>query len=669
MLTAEPPFTGATALSIMAKHSVEPVPGVRTLRNTVSPALEQVVVTALAKRPADRFASAAQFVEALDRSITSPALPAASVRTAVSRAAFIGAAVLLALLLASATVWFALQGRAATATASAVPVVAVLPFEHVGAADEAYFTDGVTDEISSRIAEIHGLAVISRSSANQYDIRHTSLEQIARDLQADYIVAGSIRTDRRPDGTGLVRVVPRLVRLSDGHEIWTNRYDASLTPGEIFQVQGTIAQSVAEALHIALLPATAQSLESRPTASLEAYDAYLRGNLYATQMLVEGGQRLAIEMYERAVELDPSFALAHARLAQSRSIYYYFFDRRPARLLQVEQAVARARELAPDQPQTRIAQGYLHYWGHLDYERAMREFEAAAALQPSNSELQWVIGSVQRRQGRMQDALASFSRASVLDPRAHLYPFEMAGTYTVMRRFDEALPYVDRAIALAPDWLPGLVALPLIHARKGDTERARALLASLASRADMLEPATKILVGDIVYRPLWDMVMPAEFEETLARLPLDESVDSVAYWITKANLYDRRQNADAARANRDSARIVLEGRVARTPDDGALHVELAGVLAGLGRDREAAMHAQLAERAQLVERDAFRGPFWQIELARNMAAIGDHDGALRLIEQMLQVPNSAGPAFLRLDPAFAALRADPRFERILASAR
>lgn len=668
MLTGEPPFTGATALSIMAKHSLEPVPGVRTLRDTVPPALERVVTKALAKRPADRHASAAAFIEALDRSVAGHA----PVHVTGGRGRLmlrIAVGVVIAVLLAGGAAALLLRSGSGGATTAAEPVVAVLPFEHLGPAEESYFTDGVTDEISSRIAEIHGLAVISRASANQYDLRTVPLDRIARDLRADYVLAGSIRTDRRPDGTGIVRVLPRLIRVSDGHQVWSTGYDARLTPGEIFQVQGTIAQSVAEALHIALLPATAESLERRPTASLEAYDAYLRGNLYATQMLVESGQRLAIEMYERAVELDPGFALAHARLGQSRSIYYFFFDRSPNRLRDAELAVARARTLAPDLPQTRIAEGYLYYWGHLDYDNAMREFEAAATHQPSNSELQWVIGSVRRRQGRVEEALASFTRASLLDPRAHLYPFEIGGTLTIMRRFDEALPYIDRAIALAPDWLPGRIALPLIRLRMGDAATARTQLLELAMQPDQLESATEVLVQDIVYRPMWDMVVPADYERVLENLSLDESVDSVALWIARARLFARRGDDVRARATHDSARSVLERRLARSPDDATLHVDLAGVLAALGRGDEAARHAEVARQAGLIRRDAFRGPFWHVELARVLLVIGDREGALDLLEESLAGPSAAGPDFLRIDPAFAALHDDPRFKTILENAR
>ena len=230
-----------------------------------------------------------------------------------------------------------------------------------------------------------------------YSVRRMTLKEIARELKVQYVLAGSVRTDRRADGTGVVRVIPELTRVSDEQLVWGGRYDAALAPGQIVHVQGVIAAGVAEALNVRLLFPERPATDAAPTENLQAYDYYLRGNSYAREFLVEAGARRAVEMYERAVELDPQFALAYAKLAQARSMLYYFFDRTSRQLELAGDAADRALALRPDLPEARIARGYLYYWGHLDYDRALQQFRAARERQPNNSQLLWVIASVERR--------------------------------------------------------------------------------------------------------------------------------------------------------------------------------------------------------------------------------------------------------------------------------
>ncbi len=655
MLTGAPPHEAATAIAVLVQRASGPPPPVRRARPELSVEVDAALMKALATSPDDRFDNATEFRHALR-----PRLPAGSGGGGIRRTALIAGALLLAALLT------AIVGRQLVSRpTSKVPVVAVLPFENLGPPDEDYFTAGITDEVSSRIAQIAGITVIAQASAAQFDLQQTTLAKVAESLHADYVIVGSIRTERRPDGTGMVRVTPRLVRTSDGVEVWSDRIDADLTPGEIIAAQGRIAESVASELHVQLLPGTKQVLATRPTANLDAYDAYLRGNLFASRFLVPDRQSQAIAMYQRAIALDSTFAVAYARLAQVQALFYYFFDRRPERLAQVEAAVAAADRLAPGEAQTHIARGYLRYWGHLDYDGAMREFDAARSEEPANAELLWAIGSVQRRQGRFEEALESFRRAADLDPRNHLFVFETGGTLNMLRRIDEALVYVDQAVALAPDWLPGLVARPLILVAAGRIAEARADLTRLAQKPGVLEKLVPFLVDDAFYRKLWRLALPAPYQDGLDRLSLSQApFDSAAFYMAKAGLYQRRDQKTRTLAYFDSARAVLEGRSAARPTDAALKIDLGMAYAGLGLRDRAAAEAAAADTVDMIAQDAFRGTLWETELARLHLALGQRDDAIRLVQRLCAVPATLTAPYLRADPEFRPIVNDPRIARL-----
>ncbi|MGH7580494.1 MAG: protein kinase domain-containing protein [Gemmatimonadales bacterium] len=664
MLVGEPPFKGPSAQAVLARHSMDPVPRLRTVRETVPEGVEQVVRRALAKVPADRFPSVRQFADALAAAVTASPRGMARRTTSGWRMALAGAALLA--LIGGGWVLLHRYGGPGDPLTGTRPVIVVLPFENLGPPSDAYFAEGLTDEITSRIGQNSGLAVISRASALQYSRRRTSLKRIARELKVHYVLAGSIRTDRRPDGSGAVRVTPELTRISDERLVWSDRYDAALVPGEIVRVQTAIAQGVARALNVQLLPPEQRALEARPTENLQAYDFYLRGNAYGRQFLVEEGSRSAVEMYQRAVALDTTFALAYAKLAQARSTLYYFFDRSERQVRLASEAVDRAFALDPNLTEGRIALGYLYYWGHLDYERALEQFRAARERQPNNSELLWVIGSVERRQGDWDQALANFRGALELDPRSHLFAFEVGGTLHLMRRYVETAPFYDQAMALAPEWVPAAASKALLYTSEGDLEGARRVMRDAASRLDPVEQIVPVLVGDISYRHLF-AILDQEYQDALGRFSLRTArVDSGSYYIAKAERARRLGWPDRARAYYDSGRAVWEPRARAQPAQPASRIELGTTYAGLGRISEAKREAAAAAALQPVSRDAMRGTFWALQLARLYAAVGDHDAAIEQLKALLVIPAPTSVSELRVDRTFESLRRNPRFQALLA---
>jgi serine/threonine-protein kinase len=664
MLVGEPPFTGPSAQAVLARHSVDPVPRLRTVRDTVPEVVEQLVTKALAKVPADRFPTVGQFADAL--SAAGSAHPAGVAKSARSwRSVALSVFALLALL---GVAWTLAQrfGGSSTPLTGPHPMIVVLPFENLGPPSEMYFAEGLTDEITSRIGENSGLAVISRASAMNYSVRRTTIKRIARELNVHYVLGGSIRIDRRPDGSGAVRVTPELTRVSDERLMWSGRYDATLVPGDIVRVQSEIAEGVAKALNVRLLLPELRALEARPTENLQAYDFYLRGNIYRRQFLVEEGSRSAVEMYERAVALDPKFALAYAKLAQARSMLYYFFDHTDRQLQLASQAVDRAFALDADLPEARIALGYFYYWGHLDYERALEEFRTARKRQPNNTELLWLIGSVQRRQGDWGEGLASFREALRLNPRSHIFAFEVGGTLHLMRRYAEAAPFYDQAIALAPEWVPAVASKALLYKRQGDLEGARRVMREAATRLDLMQQIVPVLVGEISYRPMF-AILDKEYEDALRRFSLRTArVDSGSYYLAKAELAQRLRWPDRARAYYDSGRAVWEPKARAQPEQPASHIELGMAYAGLGRTSEAIREAAAATALQPVSRDALRGAFWALQLARLYLAAGDQDAAIDQLKALLVIPAPISVSELRVDPTFDPLRRNPRFQALLA---
>lgn len=642
----------------------DPLAGLPTVRDPVPAAFQEVTARALAKEPADRFPTVQRFADALS------AAARASGPRVRARARLVRRAVLIGLGLSAL-----LGGTWAVLRRSAVPggsplgsrrMIVVLPFENLGPPSDAYFAEGLTDEITNRIAENNGLAVISHASAMNYSVRRMTIKQIARELKVQYVLAGSVRTDRRADGSGVVRVTPELTRVSDEQLVWGGRYDAALAPGQIVHVQGVIAAGVAEALNVRLLLPEKPAAEAGPTENLQAYDAYLRGNSYAREFLVEDGTRRAVEMYERAVELDPHFALAYAKLAQARSMLYYFFDRTNRQLELAGQAADRALALGPELPEARIARGYLYYWGLLDYERALEQFRAAREQQPNNSQLLWVIASVERRQGKWDQALASFQQALRLDPRSHIFTFEVGGTLHFMRRYAEAGRHYDRAMTLASDWVPAVASKALLYRAQGDSAGARRVMHDAARRLDLTHQIVPVLLGDPSYGCLFAM-LDEEYQQALEHFSLrTAAVDSGLYYLAKAELAPRRGRPHQARAYYDSARAVWEPKARGQPTQPAPHVELGMAYAGLGRSSDAAREAAAVRALRPVSHDAFRGAFWALELARLYVAVDQPDAAIDQLRALLAIPAPISVPELRVDPAFDRLRGNPRFQALLA---
>jgi serine/threonine-protein kinase len=667
MLAGQPPFSGPTAASVVHQHIAAAPPPITHIRPAVPAELAGALARALAKTPADRFNPVAQFAEALTprwstASGPGPSPEPTSIRPAVQwgrkRLVLVAAAtVAAALVLGGSWLWGGRRGGPPVGAAG-TPRIVVLPFTNLGAPGDQYFAEGVTDEITSRTGQLGGLEVIARSSAAKYAGREPDLAAIARDLDVQYVLEGSVRWQRAPDGPGRVRVTPELIRAADGTQLWTERYDAVLA--DIFEVQTDIAEKVAAAMGLALR--RTDSAAPPPTGDLEAYDLYLKANGFANRGTANQDMQVAVGLYEQAVRRDSTFALAWAKLAYVNAMIYWFrHDPTPARLQRAKQALDRAAALAPGTPDVELAQGYYAYWGHRDYAGALEHFGRARDARPNDADIIYGVAAVQRRQGRFDSALAGFTRALTLDPRGPERARAVAETYRILRRFPEAIQHWDRAIALAPDQAVSYEqkAQAQILAGGTITDARRTIEEGVAHDARDPDVLRYVLV--------WLDGMAGDYPAGLERLA------GVTQEVTLGQLFTSSRSLSAAdlhglmghqamsRASADSAVGALRTALVRTPGDAGLIGALGMAYADAGRREDALRAGRRATELLPYSRDAWGGGYRELELARIYTILGERDSAFARLEHVLSVPMDFTPALLRIDPWWAPLRGDPRF--------
>jgi serine/threonine-protein kinase len=540
----------------------------------------------------------------------------------------------------------------------------VLPFENLGSAEDEYFADGIAEEIMSRLSAIHTLGVISRTSAIQYKNSNKTIRQIGQELGVEYVLEGTVRWERPSEGPNRVRVTPQLIRVSDDTHLWSDRYDAVLA--NIFQVQSDIAQQVAETLDLTMLEPERKALESRPTQNMPAYDYYLRGDEYLYRGYLENDFRIAIQMYEKAIELDPTFALAYTRLARAHDkMYWLYHDRSEERLEMEKQAVDKAFQLNPNLPEAHMALGWYHYHGYLDYDRALEQFAIARKSQPNNSKILEGIGYVQRRQGKFEQALDNIKRASELDPLSNVLAISLTGTFVHLRRYPEAERNCERIILLRPDWPEGYARKAQLYLRwEGSTEKARKVLAEALQNIKSAEDAE--IVNSLVDIDVFD----GNYQEALDRLSLkSEDIDNQNSFIPNALrcalIYRYMNKKEPAKKYHDEARSILESKIQEQPEDARLHSSLGIAYAGLGRKEDAIREGKLGVELLPVSKEAMRGLYKVKDLAKIYVMVGEYDEAIDQLEYLLSIPSRLSIPLLRLDPAWDPLRDHPRFKKLI----
>ena len=670
MLAGEPPFTGSTAAAIVAKWFTEPIPSVRAIRPDVPEGVDQSVQRALAQSASDRFATTAEFVRAIQGApsgftpVPAPVAMPSPAATRPRRAPV--AAVVLGLGVLVAGSLFAWRRTHPGATEGTGPkVLAVLPFENLGDSADAYFADGVAEAVRGKLARVAGLEVIARGSSNQY--RHTTKapQEIARELGADYLLTATVRWDKAPGGGSRVRVTPELVDAGPGHAPrtrWEEPLDASLT--DVFQVQADIATKVAGALDVTLGDSARRDLAAQPTQNLAAYDAFLKGEAASQGMAVvdPASLRRAIGFYQQAVALDSAFVPAWAQLARAHASLYFNSAPTLAEADEGRHAAERAQALRPDRPEGPLALGEYYRSVALDNPQALAASEAGLKRAPNNVDLLGNAAMAEQALGRWDAALQHLAKAGALDPRSANTARRTGATLLWLRRYPEAHATLDRGLTLAPTNLNIIEQKSMVALAQGDLGAARAVVRTALTT---VEPAAVIAFFGYYWDLCW-VLDDAQQQQLLALPPNAFDNDRAAWSIVRAETYQLRGNSTQARVYADSARLAFEEQLRAAPQDAQRHVFRGLALAYLGRKGEAIEEGERAVRLWPISRDAYQGAYIQHQLARIYLLVGEPEKALDRLEPLLKIPYYLSPGWLRIDPTFAPLKSNPRFERLMA---
>jgi len=656
MLSGQLPFGGETATETLARI-IERQPDWQRLPETTPPNIRALLQCCLEKDPERRPADIADASIIINEALSKPqSEPRAKLRRI---AAVLSVGVIVVLSAVGVRLAMDRQARHSPKEIR----LAVLPFENLGSAEDEYFADGVTDAITARLAGIHGLSVISRQSAIQYKKSKKTTQEIAGELRADYLLEGTVQRERPTDPNSKVRIIPQLINASEDTHVWTEIYDDNMS--EVFRLQSDLAERVAQALDIAVLEPERLALSSKPTENMEAYEYYLQGiSYYGRRGFIESDCRIAIRMLERAVELDPGFALAYAQLCQIHSHMYNLYDHSLERIAMAKQAVDKALELDPDLSETHFALG--RYYNIIsDTERALEQFAIVLKSQPNHTAAIAMTGYTLRDLGELEQAVTNFKRVLELNPRNAQLLYHVGDTLVYLRKYPEAERYYNRAISLAPD-RPGFYweKTRLYLSWKGNTDKARVILTEALPNLESTEnPYANLFVTLDVF--------DRNYQRALYRLSLKSGDIDNMYWfipttLRYASIYWYMGQKELAKKYYDEARSILEIKIEQDPEEARFHSSLGIAYAGLGRKEDAVREGKLAVEILPVSKEAMRGPYRLEDLARIYVMVGEHDKAIAQLEYLLSIPGPLSVPLIQLDPAWDPLRNHPRFRKLVA---
>ncbi|MBA3777153.1 MAG: tetratricopeptide repeat protein, partial [Betaproteobacteria bacterium] len=553
------------------------------------------------------------------------------------------------------------------ATAVSAKSIAVLPFETPGG-EQAYFADGVQDQILTKLAGVADLKVISRTSTEKYRSTPRNVKNAAQELGVASLLHGAVEKDGER-----VRIK---VELFDGRteaRVWARSYEGDLR--ELFALEAEIAQQVANALQAKLSLGESYAVAAAPTRDPQAYDFFLRGEHEQRRgESVANAESFASAdaFYRQALDLDPSFALAAARLARCRLWSHWMITPlSPAELDEVKTLVERALATAPDLAESHIALGMFHYHAHRDYEEALAAFQRALELRPNNADARQYCGYVFRRQGNWERSLVEMAKAEELNPHDWAIPASIAASYVNLRQWNDGKRAASRSLALTPNNLFARRAL-FLSCINGDgrTDAARRVIGPLQSGVRQTTNMTRGSVASIVEEFAYLHVLERDFAGAVKHA--DEANagpdEHLARILARVAIRVLAGDTASGAAESEEARGILEERLRERPDDGVAMTQLSWVYLALGRHSDAVKMARQSAEWVPIEKDAIAGPVFAVGLAQIYSQIGGAREAVTILRHLLSIP--AGIAIsvnrLKLDPVWDPIRNNPEFQQLLA---
>ena len=677
LLTGQPPFAGGTTYeTIKLLFDTEPRQP-RQLNPKIDSDLSTICLKCLEKDPKRRYSSALALAEDLERWLKHEPIQARRTgifdrgRKWVRRnptSALLAASLIT---LAAAAGWIVWKSEF-IARSVATNGIAVLPFENLSPdPDNAYFAVGIQDEILTRLASIADLKVISRTSTQHYKSAPRNLRKIAEQLGVAYLLEGSVQKSG-----DAVRVNVQLIKAANDSHLWAETFDRKLA--DIFSVESEIARGIVDSLRAKLTGREKQALAVKQTNNSEAYDAYLRGltfearGAFTSTSFSPDLEEKAIGFYERAVQLDPDFAIAWARLSRADAFVYAnrYDTATAARGDPAKRALENAQKLAPNSPETLLALGYYQYRVLCDRGLAKTTFDRVSKMLPGNSEVPHALGLIARREGQWDESVDYFERALALDPRNLELLMHTAEHYGILRQFPAALKLYDRALDVTPDDPDVMAAKASIYLAQGNLQEAARFLSEINGQS----PNEQTFQIKFI-----QLSLERNYGQAVRLLQARLSQFHFASEIEKA--FEQMDLAFTLRLAGDTAGAKLTAEQARTTFEQLYrdHPDWPGVAIGLSRayaamgEKDSSL--KLAERAIVLlprAKDAMTGPGPEENLALIQTVLGENSRAISTLTQLLRTPyiswlyNPAPitPALLRLDPIWDPLRADPRFQKL-----
>jgi non-specific serine/threonine protein kinase len=678
MVTGHAPFTRDTPRETMLSILETEPPPLTSYISQIPNELQQIISKALRKDRTERFQSAHELLEALQslrRKMEFKAelgrSPSAGswLRWVAMTAAFVALAAIVA--------GFVMFSRNRVRSTLVVPEksIAVLPFDNLSRdPDSAYFADGVQEEILTRLASIANLKVISRTSTQAYQGKPRNLAEIAKQLGVANILEGSVQK-----AADQVRVNAQLINAQTDSHLWADTYDRKLT--DVFDVESDIAKRIAESLRAKLTGREEQALAVKPTNNPEAYDAYLRGLAFEARSHAPSWFTSAdlvwnaIGFYQRAVQLDPNFTLAWARLSRMDA-FLYFNPVDPttvARRDAAERALENAQKLEPNSPETLLALGYNQYWVLREYGRAKTTFGRISKMLPSSSEVPRALGLISRRQGHWDQSIAYFEQALTLDPRNVELLITAAETYGMLRRFATALKLYDRALDIAPSDPDVMAGKASIYQAQGNLRQAAGLLSEINEQTPAEETFHIKITQLRLERNYRECVRLLQARQ--ARFHFNSQYEKALNPVWLAFMQRVASDTAGAKITAEQSRNTLEPLHRDQPDNFVFAASLSQAYAAMG---EKPLALEAAEQAIVLlpsAKDRVSGPSLEQNLAFIQTIFGENSRAISTLTRLLQMPYGSWlydpvpitPALLRLDPIWDPLRADPAFQELIAS--
>jgi TolB-like protein/cytochrome c-type biogenesis protein CcmH/NrfG len=546
--------------------------------------------------------------------------------------------------------------------------IAVLPFESLSDdKGNAFFADGIQDDVLTSLAKIHDLKVISRTSVMAYRITSArNLREIGQALGVVNILEGSVRriADR-------VLINVQLIDSRNAREVWAERYDRTLA--DSLTLQGECATEIATALRARLSPEEKASIETKPTANAEAYDAYLQALAFEGRNLYSAGNlEKMISFYERAVRLDPGFAQAWARLSRADArMYFSGDDKSAARREAAERALNTAQRLRPKSSETMLAQAYYQYWVLRDYELARATFGRVQKLLPGSSDVPSALARIARRQARWDESIAYWEQALALDPRNSEWLTDAAWTYSMLRQYPAALKTYNRALEILP-YDPDLIAsIAQIYQAQGNLEQAGKSLAGVNAYTISSQAFIVKIIQLFLERHYDEAMQLLQFR---LKEPPAEMSDFERGYDQQLLAFAQQFAGDTAgaKATARQAQQALEPLCQQEPNNANLAATLSHAYALLGEKGAALKEAERAMTLRPSAKDAVMGPAYEENSAIVEVRVGETSHAISTLQHLLEVPynsflyGNAGltPALLRLDPTWDPLRDDPHFQKL-----